>query len=799
MDKSAFLGALAALLLVQSFSYAQSSDDEDVEAMDEVIVLGLPERYGSGLSRAEFVLGKQDIDLRPAGAEITQALTKIPGVQVSTGDARGGSFSFELYVRGLTDRQIGLSVDGIPGGDARFNGGSPPNRFVESSNVGVIRVSQSAGEIGSPTLAALGGFIAFETVDPEADFGGQASLALGNFDYQRLFLKIDTGELAGGIRSYWSFSDQSNDIYTGPNNRHKSRQHFDAKLSKDFAGGSSVDYRFSYNQLEDNDFGIVSLGDFENNPTSDTVNDFFTGDPSIDGSFTGFGGALGGNREDLLTYFNINVVFSDTLALSLNPYYHELEGESFAYQDDSQITTSGDPRDQTTVITETEDADGVPVADMRVTPRNRERSGLTAELRADEVFGFNNIRVGLWTEGDKTNEDRNYFRVTDARSGIEYQKSALGYIEYERSLETDTLHYYIQDKITLFDGLLDLDIGGTVHDVDYTWKSPIEFSGSNVVNATTDGFDLKFGTVVHIGESFEIFGGYSENFAGIFEDAFLGNSAAIDPKSIEPEVSENIDFGLRYVTDTFALSAQWYKIDFSNRLAIVPNAIDVCDPMNPTPGCIDPSDLINGNSPTQLTNQGGVESTGWELTGSLLLDTFSLYATYTNQESEWKESDIPQGIIAGQSVQDIPEHSFFTELLWTPNESFTASLNAKYTGKRVGANIFIPTFCNPFFCFDEDGNGVNGGDVLPQQKIDGFWLVGLTASYDLPGVGGLENLRFQLNVDNLLDETYISAVTGATTGVAEFGVIGGLTATSAIDRYFIGYPRSVTFSITADF
>ena len=41
-------------------------------------MLGLAERYGSGLSRAEFVLGTEDIELRPAGAEITQALTKIP-------------------------------------------------------------------------------------------------------------------------------------------------------------------------------------------------------------------------------------------------------------------------------------------------------------------------------------------------------------------------------------------------------------------------------------------------------------------------------------------------------------------------------------------------------------------------------------------------------------------------------------------------------------------------------------------------------------------------------------------------
>ena len=489
MRNRSWIAALSACLLIQIPGVVYAQDEE----IEEIVVLGLAERYGSGLARAEFALGAEDIELRPAGAEITQALAKIPGVQVSTGDARGGSFSLELYLRGLNDNQIGLSVDGIPAGDARFNGGSPPNRYLDGPNVGTVRVSQSSGQIGSPSRSALGGFIDFRTMDPTDAFGGEFQMGTGSFDFKRLYMKVNTGELADGLTSYWSFSDQSNDIFAGPKSRDKNRQHFDGKIVKNFDSGTSIRYRISYNELDDNDFGIVSLGDYRNNPASDTVNDVFAGDPGVDGGFTGFGGALGGLREDLLTYLNADFVLSDTVGLSINPYYHDLQGESYAYQTESSTTESGDPRDQSAVVESEFDAAGNRVADMRVTPRNRSRRGVTAELTFDDIGAYHDIRAGLWLETDDTNEDRNFYRVDDVRTGIEYSLNSLGYIEYERSLTTDTLYYYIQDTIGLMDGHLTLDVGATVHDIDYSWRSPIEFTGENSVNASTDGVDLKLG------------------------------------------------------------------------------------------------------------------------------------------------------------------------------------------------------------------------------------------------------------------------------------------------------------------
>lgn len=786
MRKQQVMTWIATCMLVGGTPLALSQESND-KHIEEIVVLGLKDQFGSGLGRAEYTLGVEDIESRPGGAEITQALTKIPGIKVSTGDARGGSFSFEVYLRGLNDQQIGLSIDGIPAGDARFNGGSPPNRFVESSNVGLIKVSQSSGEIGAPSRSALGGFINFITDQPKNDFGIEAEYGGGDFDFQRMFLRVDSGEIADGLRGYFSYSHQSNDIYTGPVNRGRERDHLEFKLQKLFENGSDVSLRYSYNDLQDNDFGIVSLGDFENDPTSDTVNDVFTGDPSIDGSFTGFGGALGGVREDQLAYINANLVLSDRVTLSLNPYWQKLEGESFAYQDDARVTASGFPRDQNS-MTITEE-NGIPVADMRVTPRNRDRTGITAELMVDNLWEFHTLRVGAWFESDETNEDRNFFRVNDARTGIDFSRNALNYIAYERDVETSTTYLYIQDRMSFLEDRLSVDLGFTYHDIEYDYGSPIEFEGRNVIDAETDGLDLKLASVFRITDDLEVFASYSENFGGIFEDVFLGSSNAIDPAQIEAETSENFDIGIRYVTDTWALALQAYDIDFSNRLTTGPTNID--------PSRID--DIINGNASTQVINQGGIESRGFELTGSWAGESVDLYGSYSYNDSEWKDDDATQGIIAGTQVQDIPEDSFFGEIGWRPNEQFRVALSAQYTGDRVGGNIFVPGFCNAFFCFDANGDGVNGGDFLEVQEIDDFWLLGLAATYEIGAFSVFENLRLQLNVDNLLDETFISAVTGATSTLPEFGVIGGLTPESALDRYFIGYPRTVTFSIAMEF
>lgn len=800
--KSILLGGVAIAMTATGGAFAQDATSAEDEARTEDTVIVIGERFGSGKSRATFTVGAEDIDRLVPGADVTSSLQRIPGVQVSTGDTRGGSFSFEIYLRGLSDEQIGLTVDGIPTGDSRFNGGTPPNRFLESSNLKRIAVSQSAGDIGAPSRFALGGFIDFVTADPKDDFGVTAEASLGSFDFQRVFARVDTGEIAPGLTGYFSYSNRENNIFAGENARSTSRDHFEAKLLKEFDNGSTVSFRTSFNDLADNDFNIITLDEFNNDPDSDRAGDVLTGVPSIDADF---GGALGGTREDWLTYVNANFVIAEKIELSLNPYYHTLRGESFRYQDSQSILDGGDPRAVTGFdanggairpnLTELEDPDtlGGP-ADLRVTPRDRDRYGLTGEIRFDDVAEINDLRAGFWYESSEANEDRNFFPINNSVQSIGFDNSNLQFVEYERDAEVETTFFYVQDTLSLLNDRLTIDAGLTYMDVSYQATSPLEYN--TVVDFSQDsGINPKVAASYRVTDQVEIFAGYAQNFAGIPEDVFLGSTAAITPGTLDPVETDNFDIGLRWVGDDAAFSLQAYVVDLKNNIGIVP--ID--------PSANDVPDIIRGNVATQAANIGGAETQGVEATVFKDFGDVDFYATYAYQDATHDDpSDASQiealaltGIIGGERIRDIPEHSLFAEIGWEPVDNFRLATTVNYTGERTGAHFIVPDFCNAFFCFDDAGNGVNALSPLGTEELDAYTLVGLNAQYRFETEGAFDGVTVQLNVDNVFDEDFIGAVSGATATLPEFGAIGGQGRT--LDRYFIGAPRTVTFTIKGEF
>ncbi|MFZ4600973.1 MAG: TonB-dependent receptor [Caulobacterales bacterium] len=782
-----FAAVLTPALLSQAFA---QSDAMPSAAEDKDAVVVTAERFGSGLSRAAFTIGAADIDERPLGAEITQSLVKIPGVQVATGDSRGGSFSFEIYLRGLTDEQIGLTLDGVPTGDSRFNGGSPPTRFIESSNIGRIKVSQSSGDIGAPSRFALGGFIDFVTDNPSKDFGATLEAGYGSFNFQRGYARVDTGEIWPGFSAYLTASTQEYDIWAGESARSASRHHYEFKGVQEFEGGSRIAARVSYNDQEDNDFNIVTLPEFAANPNIDRANDAITGIPARD---IDFGGALGGTRKDLLAYVNVDLKLNDNTWFEINPYYQTLDGESFRYQDRARDLTGPDPRAVTgynatggavrPALTTLRNSNvvGGP-ADMRVTPRDRDRYGVTSEFRIEDLWDRHTLRIGAWWEGGDSSERRNFYRIANPATSIAYDRAALNYVEYERFATVETTMLYAQNSLSLLDERLTLNLGVTWMDVSYDATSPLEYK-ARVAFSQDSGLNPKVGASYKLSDAWEVFGGYAQNFSGIPEDAFLGSTAVISPDDLDPVETETFDAGLRFVRDNLAFSIQGYAVDLKNSIAIVPR-----DPL----AALDPDEVVRGNVATRAANIAGIQTRGIELTGFADLGAFDLYGAYSYQDAKHEDPALGSlarrnlasvAVIGGARVRDIPEHSFFGEVGWEPLRGLRFAGNVRYVGERVGGHIVLPT------TFQEIG----------VETVDAYALVGLTAQYTLDRAGPLNGLTFQLNADNLLDEDYIASVTGATAAQPEFGASIANPTGRTLDRYFIGAPRTVTFSARLKF
>ena len=696
-------------------SSAAGSPDQAAAHESEIVVTG--QKLGVGKGRATFELDKSDIADRPLGSDITQSLAKAPGVKVTTGDARGGSFSFEIFLRGLNKEQIGFTVDGVPTGDARFNGGSPPQRFIEPSNVSTIVVSQSAGDIGAPSRFALGGFIDFRTDDPAKTFGVTMEGGLGQFDYTREYVRIDTGELDHGLSAYASFSHQYNQNWAGPNSRHSERDHAEFKVVKNFDDGSYLKARVAYNHQFDNDFNIVTLAQFQANPHDDGLHDTYTGIPNQD---LLYGGTFGGERKDFLAYVNGGVKLGDHVMLTANPYYQTLNGYSLSYQNRSRVLSGGNPTAvlgynatggairPTLITTSNPNVVGGP-ADMRVTPRNRERYGSTGEIKLSDLVPRNTFRVGVWYDGGTSIENRNFYPITSATS-LQYSHGLPTYVLYQRSTSITTVEVYGQDSIAIIPDILRLDAGVTYYHVNYKAKSPLEYSAQlnfSQHSPVQPKVSVSLKPVAHV----ELFGGYAENFSGISEDAFLGSTAVIQPGDLKPLQSVNYDGGVRYSIGRFALSAQAFRVHVKNEVGIVPNDPTVTDPI----------DIQRGNVATRAASIKGQKTTGFELTGLADFHLIDLYASYSYQRAKYDDAVAGSrdrlnlasvGIIAGSDVRDIPRNTIFAEVGVKPFTGLRVEGNVSHVSSRVGGDITAPT------TYQE----------VVIDRIPGYTVVGLSGS-----------------------------------------------------------------------
>ncbi|MCZ8173491.1 MAG: TonB-dependent receptor, partial [Brevundimonas sp.] len=421
-------------------------------------------------------------------------------------------------------------------------------------------------------------------------------------NFWRGFARIDTGEIAPGLTSYVSYSHQQNDIWAGPNSRHSSKDHVEFKLVKDFDDGSFIKFRAAYNDQTDNDFNIISLAEFIADPRNDRALDALTGIPARD---IDFGGALGGTREDFLAYVNTKFNITDNFTFSLNPYYQQLRGESYRYQDRQRRLSGGNPSAVTgynsvggalrpaLVTTRNSNVLGGP-ADMRITPRDADRMGVTTEFRMEDFLPSNTLRFGGWWENAKASETRNFYPILNSAQSIDVNRLDLAYVEYDRESTIETTMLYAQDRFDIISDVLRLDAGITWFNVTYRARSPLEYQ-QLVRFSQNSGINPKIGIGYKPVEGVEIFAGYAQNFAGIPEDAFLGSNSAINPGQLVPIETENFDIGIRYTTDHLAFSLQGYSTRLKNNIGTVPTSI----------AGVDPQEIIRGNVTTRAANIAG--------------------------------------------------------------------------------------------------------------------------------------------------------------------------------------------------
>jgi iron complex outermembrane recepter protein len=792
--------------------------------VSEIVVIG--EALGRGEARANSVIDATTIREQPAGVDPLRLLNRVPGLQVSSSDALTGSFSMRLSMRGLNKEQIGISIDGIPNGSTLSNGGTLPTRLLETANLVRIDASQTAGDIGTPSNQALGGYIDFKTRDPSRERGADVELAAGSFNYQRAFVRFDTGEFAPGLRGFANYSNESVRTWPGSESGRSRREHADARIIKEFEGRSSLRATFSYNSFSDNDYDAVALrtvsapfykANFETNPNTDGLTDTWTGNPAIDQNNRRTRGI---DSREIFTHLAGRIGFDDATAVTIKPYFHHQEGNGWFYVPYVQLPANGVlysavqpgaspvatvqecfanqyqrtaagaliPVPAVTfppgVSAATLAAAGCPAAGRfamnppsqwgaREASRRRggyaqDRAGTLGEATtaiSTAQLGTHELRVGGWYEHIDREKTRNWYRAAAPAISYGYNEADLYSITQDRHYRSNTTMAYVQDRIHLFDKRLEIDLGGTWQRFSETYRSPVEFYGLRSLTVSS-GFLPKGGMLFRINDDLELFASGSKNFSAIPDSVFEGTAAVDAKKGIQPETSTNFDGGIRWTRGAIGLSAQAYSIDFQNRISI----------QNGNPN----GDIFSRDATTTFNNQGGIVSRGFELTARATLDSVDLYATYAYNDAHYEADTPAEGIRKGDPVLGAARHNLFAEATWRPIDGLRFTANVKYLSKAAGTYNIVPNTV------------VAGGPVFyPREYIPSYALVGLSASYQLDGLfqGRIDRLELQVNVENLFDKRYLGGIG------AELTTSNPLTS----GRYFLGNPRTIFVALRGRF
>ncbi|GGD59117.1 TonB-dependent receptor [Lacimicrobium alkaliphilum] len=772
--------SLTALAVISVLSHQAHANEESM--MEEVSVVG---------KKISYANNQVDVSMLQQQAPVTSVLAVIdnlPGISINEGDAFGGDdWSTSITMRGFSidgsQQQLGMTIDGLPNGGSNYGGGSKANRYLDAENMSTVEVAQGTSDVSSASLDALGGTFNFVSRDPGMQKQTTFAYSQGDHDASRYFVRHETGQIFDNTYAYVSYSQTSNKRWIGSgDNGGADRQHFEAKFVSEF-GKLSLTGRFSYDDVEEDNYNSVSKEQFAQTPDWDQLTWDWTGIPHFDQMYAEGWSTL---RENSLAYLKFDYQISATSSLTLTPYFHKMKGRgdwippylNTVVDEDGNPTNKGGSNtrygftdQQGNPLTPAADCDAnyswpwtsgpglhpacypddaVPVMSYRHTHYGKDRFGFTGNYQL--TLGDHDVLAGVWYEDIDRDESRDWHKVIDARI-LHHFDSTPYWVQYENNFQTDVLKLYLQDNISFGD--LTVNLGAQKYLVDI--QKTDNFSGSVVKEINSDSELLyNAGAVYQLSQELEIFTGYSENFSAIKDLVLERNEANVD--DLEPETAENIDIGIRYSNDDLQFSATLYDIQFDNRISLIAPGAEV-------------EGIVYDQGDGTYRNDGGIKSRGIELAANYRVnDKWSLYAAYTKNNSEYTQTieNTVDGVRTVEVVGDTDVIDAVEDMVTLSLDYYSGNLrgglSAKYTGKRQGGYLDILS------------------DPSQRNQVDGYTLLDLNIGYHLPVANTLvDSIDLAFVVNNITDKRYLSSGTG-----------NGFS-------YYIGGPRTAALTLTANF
>jgi iron complex outermembrane receptor protein len=259
--------ALFSGLLMAGAASAQStgSDTTEATALGEVVVTGARgPRNIDGLATAETVsktrntITQEFIATQTPGQTILQTLNLTPGLSFTNTDSYGSSGG-NIRLRGFDGNRVSLTFDGIPLNDTG-NYASYTNQQLDPELIERASVNTGSTDVDSPTAAATGGTINYQTLRPTTEFSGWGQASFGDFDYRRYMFLVNSGEFGPwGTSAWFAVSKTDYDKFKGRGDLQKTQ--FNARIYQPLGdNGDFLSLAGHWNENRNNNYLGPNLG-----------------------------------------------------------------------------------------------------------------------------------------------------------------------------------------------------------------------------------------------------------------------------------------------------------------------------------------------------------------------------------------------------------------------------------------------------------------------------------------------------------------------------------------------------------
>ena len=782
-----------ALLISLAFSapviMAQQATD-----VGKINVEGQPGGTDSGLisqeetAKARSAVNRAYMDKLNPSANAFQVIDLLPGVNTFSYDSTG-LFGGGIRVRGFAGDQMGLTINGAPVNDSG-NFAVYPQEYTDSENLCEVFVTQGSTDTDAPHVGASGGNLGMVTCSPKDKFGMRTAVSKGQLNYQRAFVRVDTGKFGpSDAKAFISYSKTSADKFKGPGEANREHIDFAAEVrpNADVFLSASV----LYNKAVNNNIRTLTNAQIAQYGTG------FDFSSVIPQHLTPVAGTaqVESSPADGYYQFNINpfrnYLFTSKaefkvnkdLTLSAEPYFWYGYGTGGGQL---QLLTEGGTGTMATRVRDIngdgDTLDKVLTYGSSVTETNRPGVTFKANYRIDN----HTVNIGYWTEraihrqtGPRVtfdNAGNSASQWLDNKSAYLLRGDGQPYQARDwKTISTGT-SLFLQDSISLMQDKLSLQIGVRNSSIDRDFINYANAGTYSVGRADLD-YEIKrtyskvlpsFGAKYNLDAEQSVFFNVAENFrapsnfvlsnlltGGTVVNGVLTNATLRNPV-VGMETSTNFDLGYRLQSKDTTFSGSLFVVNFKDRIAAA------WDPV----------------SQSSLDyNVGDVQMKGAEFElGQKLTNHFSMYGSVTYINSQMKQdlkvSTTLTEATAGKQLPDTPKFMAAIALSYKDGPLF-GQLTAKHTGQAFST-------------------------LVNDQFMDPYVLLNLTAGYKLPETGFFKSPEIRFNVDNLTNTSYkrISSPSGSsfTTRALPLGTLAGSNPS-----YYIGAPRFTSVTLRSDF